>query len=161
MVSKAKPNPRGKDKSRQGEAPAAQLAAEWVDIKNVSNSGVELKGLGLYHKAYARDGTWKWDLVRAMPTFTLPAGETLRVHSGSGPLAIVREEDKVGCHWHVFTGRDEYVWNNDYGDTALLWYIPEKKTIDSASYDPYPPDGAVLVRVGDKLVVGTSAYSNV
>ena len=160
LVSKAKPNPVGKDRTRTGGASSVQLAGEWVDIKNTGNAGASLGGVGLYHKAYSTDGTWKWELVVMLPaTFTLPAGETLRVHSGSGPVSVLREEDKIGCQWHMFTHRDNYVWNNDYGDTALLWVPADKTTIDSASYDPYPPEGVVLVRVGDKLIVGSSAYT--
>jgi hypothetical protein len=33
-------------------------------------------------------------------------------------------------------------------------------TIDKASYDPNPPEGVVLVRVGDKLVAPVSRAAN-
>jgi len=160
MVSKAKPNPSGKDRTRHGGASSAQLAGEWCDIKNVSDVRVSLNGVDLYHHAYSRDGKWEYELVVALPNEVLGIGETLRVHSGSGPYAVVREEDKVGAHMNIFTGRDNYVWNNDHGDEALLWYRPEKQRLDAASYDPNPPEGVVLVRVGDKLVVGSSSYTN-
>jgi hypothetical protein len=158
-VYKAKPNPTGKDKTRGGQASAAQLAGEWVDIQNTGNVGVELNGINLCHKAYKPDGTWEWEVVCSLPTMTLGSGEILRVHSGKGPLSEVRAEDQVGCHWHYFTQRDNYIWNNDRGDEPLLYFVPDKVTIDSAAYDANPPEGVVLQRVGNKLVpAGVSSY---
>jgi hypothetical protein len=66
----------------------------------------------------------------------------------------------AGADYHVFTGEDEYVWNNRQGDTPLLFNDTTEKTIDKASYDPNPPEGVVLVRAGDKLVTPVSRAAN-
>jgi len=42
----------------------------------------------------------------------------------------------------------------------LLFVESTKTTIDKASYDPDPPEGAVLVRAGDKLVAPVSRAAN-
>ena len=63
----------------------------------------------------------------------------------------------VGATYHLFTGRDEYVWNNREGDAPLLNFEPRNETIDTASYDPNPPEGVVLVRQGDKLAARARA----
>lgn len=41
---------------------------------------------------------------------------------------------------------------HDHGDASLLWQPATNVTIDEASYDPYPPEGVILQRVGSKLV---------
>lgn len=155
-ITKIKPNPAGKDKSRGGYAPEAQLAGEWVDVTNNGTGGVELSGINLCHKAYKADGTWEWDVVYSLPRHTLGRGEVLRVHTGKGPLAVVRPEDQQGANWHSFTGHDRYVWNNDRSDTPLLYFVQEKQTVDQATYDANPPEGVVLVRSGDKLIPSSS-----
>ena len=82
---------------------------------------------------------------------TLQPGKTVRVHSGSGPDSVIRDEDRRGADIHLFTDKD-YVWNNKEGDTPALYNPVTKVTLDSASYDPNPPEGEVLVRSGGKLV---------
>jgi hypothetical protein len=64
----------------------------------------------------------------------------VRVHSGSGPDSVIREEDMRGADHHVFTRKD-YVWNNKEGDTPALYNRTTQATIDSASYDPQPAAG--------------------
>jgi hypothetical protein len=46
-----------------------------------------------------------------------------------------------------------YVWNNERGDCAALWQVGEKDSFDKACYDAIPPEGVILVSVGNKLVV--------
>ena len=82
---------------------------------------------------------------------SLQPGKTVRVHSGSGPDSVIREEDRKGADIHVFTDRD-YVWNNKEGDTPALYNPVTHVTLDSASYDPNPPEGEVLFRSSGKLV---------
>jgi hypothetical protein len=159
QFSKIKPNPAGKDRGQSGQTPASQLAGEWVDIKNISSSPVSMDGLELYHLAYAAGATQgKWDKVTSF-TGTLPSGSTVRVHSGSGPDSVIRPEDRAGAEYHAFTRRD-YVWNNRQGDSPLLFSPTLKQNIDQASYDPFPPEGQILIRSGSKLVpVGVPAYA--
>ncbi|MCC7336730.1 MAG: hypothetical protein IT422_16690 [Pirellulaceae bacterium] len=149
-TNQLKPNPAGKDRSTSG-ASESQLAAEWVDIKNVGRTNIALSGVNLYHKAFRRDGSFEWELVGKL-SGVLGAGQVLRVHSGKGPYSVVRPEDSVGSDFYIFTGVSRYIWNNDYSDSSLLWQPSTKASIDEASYDAYPPEGAILQRVGDKLV---------
>lgn len=148
-ITQAKPNPLGKD--RIGSlAPKKQLAAEWVDFKNIGDEPHPLDSITLHHIAYqagCRDGKWQ----QAMSfRGTLQPGEIVRVHSGEIlPLSEMYQEDVTGAHYHLFTGKG-YIWNNDCGDTAGLWN--GVIWVDAASYEPYPPEGRILVRQGDKLV---------
>lgn len=156
-TNQLKPNPAGKDRTRTG-ASETQLAAEWVDIKNIGRQNVELSGVSLFHKAFKRDGSYEWELVKALGGVLEP-GKVLRIHSGKGPYSVVRDEDKVGSDYYFFTGESRYVWNNDFGDTSLLWQPASKTTIDEASYDPSPPEGVILQRVGNKLVAPAAVKS--
>lgn len=152
-----KPNPPGKDRTRYG-ASAVQLGAEWVDIQNVGRSPVDLAGVRLCHVAYSRsERTGRWEEVITFKG-TLPASQVMRVHSGSGPLNQLRQEDVQGADHHLFTGKN-YVWNNAEGDCSGLFEAGQSSPFDRACYDPNPPDGAVLVRVGDKLVAAATVTS--
>jgi hypothetical protein len=149
-IIRIKPNPSGKD--RVGRyIPAAQLAAEWVDFQNDGTEPFLLDGIALYHLAYqpqCRDPRWE-----TVQTFsgTLQPQKIVRVHSGEKLITDqMYPEDVAGVDHHVFTGRRIYVWNNDCGDSAALYN--GKAFEDQASYDPYPPEGVILHRQGDKLV---------
>jgi hypothetical protein len=154
-----KPNPTGKDRSRSGGVSQTQLGAEWVDIRNVCNQPVDLTGVKLYHIAYLRGSNQgRWDEITSF-NGTLGVGMVVRVHSGSGPESVLRDEDRREADYHLFTRRDSYVWNNDHGDCSALWQSGQSNPFDKACYDPYPPEGEVLERVGDKLVAGSAVAS--
>lgn len=158
MVARTKPNPIGKDRNRYGGASATQLGAEWVDIKNVTSSAISLANVELYHRAYSGADS-RWARVMGF-TGALGPGQVVRVHSGQvRPISVLRQEDLDGADHHVFSGHDNYVWNNAEGDSPGLWNSAAKQWIDSASYDPYPPEGIVLIRSGDKLVPAQQAAS--
>lgn len=157
QTTRLKPNPAGKDRSKTSIS-ETQLAAEWIDFKNVCGQTVELGGLSLYHKAFKSNGTYEWELVRTLGGVLEP-GKVLRIHSGKGPYAVVQDADKVGSDYYYFTGQSRYVWNNDFGDTAAIWRPSTKEFVDQASYDPYPPEGVILQRVGNKFVALTAAVS--
>jgi hypothetical protein len=154
-----KPNPAGKDRSRSGQATAAQLGAEWVDIRNTGRVAVPMSGVRVYHIAYPADKTKPrtWELVIAFGAWDLGPGQVVRVHSGEKrALSVLNEADRQGADWHAFTGRDRYIWNNAEGDTSRITEMvtgSEQET-DKASYDPNPPEGVVLVRSGNKLIPG-------
>lgn len=159
-VVRLKPNPRGKDRSH-GHATPAQLGAEWVDIKNIGASTINLSAVNLFHLAYpVGGGEPKWELVCKLPE-TLAPGKVLRVHSGEHrSLDVLHPEDRQGADYATFTGRDAYVWNNSKADTALLWNTTgQGSEIDQASYDALPPEGVVLVRSGQKLVPAVATAS--
>jgi len=149
-VTQLKPNPAGKDRMPDGRATPAQLGGEWVDFRNNGQYAVDMAGVGLYNLAYDRAGNPSWALVTKFKG-SLGAGETVRVHSGRiRDVSVLYQEDVRGADHHVFSGEDRYVWNNDKADTARLSDNDGK--IDVAGYDPYPPEGVILVRVGDKLL---------
>lgn len=154
-IIRIKPNPTGKDRPRHGSPTPSQLAGEWVDFRNDTGSSVNLDGVALYHHAYTGQ-QWRWARIMTF-TGNLGAGEIVRIHSGQRREGVIAAEDLVGATYHLFTGKDEYVWNNVQGDAPLLNYEPRNETIDTASYDPRPPEGAVFVRLGNKLVVRAHA----
>ncbi|HAX41799.1 MAG TPA: lamin tail domain-containing protein [Bryobacteraceae bacterium] len=158
QIMRIKPNPAGKDRSRYGQSSAAQLAAEWVDFQNTSSVAVDLAPVELWHQAYHHGQNPTWEKVTTF-SGTLAPGKNVRVHSGSGPESIIRDDDRRGADYHVFTGKN-YIWNNKEGDTPALFNRVTEVTLDSASYDPNPPEGEVLVRSGNKLVPArTVSYS--
>jgi hypothetical protein len=159
-IIRIKPNPAGKDRPPHGGPSPAQLAAEWVDFRNDQDQGVSLNGVSTWHLTYApgRDSQWA-----KITTFsgTLPSGKIVRLHSGQKrDISVIRPEDLARADYHVFTGEDEYVWNNKQGDLPLLYVESTKTTIDKASYDANPPEGVVLVRAGNKLVAPVSRAAN-
>ena len=150
-IIRIKPNPAGKDHPAHGPLHPSQLAGEWVDIRNDAGQDLALGNISLWHLAYAAGRAPEWEKVTGF-TGTLPAGKIMRVHAGEPrALAVIRPEDLAGADYHVFSGRDAYVWNNKQGDSPLLYDAPMKQTVDKASYAPNPPESVVLVRQGDML----------
>jgi hypothetical protein len=158
MIIRIKPNPIGKDRPPHGGPTPALLGGEWVDFRNDTGQDVSLNAVGLWHLAYAPPSA----RVAAVMTFsgTLPARKIVRVHAGQKrDLSAIRAEDLAGPDYHVFTGRDAYVWNNKPCDSPLLFNETTRETIDKASYAPNPPEGVVLVRMGDQLAPVARATS--
>ncbi len=154
-----KPNPAGKDRNRRGAATAAQLGAEWVDLKNDTAVAATLDGLTLYHVAYSgANDTGKWERVQGF-TGTLVAGKTMRVHSGCGPVSALNTADLECADYHVFTNRENYIWNNDRGDCSALQKDGDTDSFDKCWYDAKPPEGVILVRVNGKFGVAASSMS--
>ena len=76
----------------------------------------------------------------------------VRVHAGrERDLSVIRPEDSAGADYHIFTGDDSYVWNNDRGDSPLLQNETKRETVDRTLYAQHPPEGVVLLRQGDRL----------
>ena len=77
---------------------------------------------------------------------------TISTFAGGGlPIGI----PATSASLNVAPTDKDYVWNNKEGDTPALFNPVTKVTLDSASYDPNPPQGEVLVRSGAKLVPAT------
>ena len=163
QISQLKPNPAGKDRTRLGPVSATQLAGEWVDVKNTGAFPVNLENVELNHKAFSHeDPVGRWQQAKVFPKFSLPAGKIVRVHSGQHrDVSVVAPTDQTGADYHTFTGEDAYIWNNKEGDTAALWNLALQEWIDSASYNPDPPEGVILVRVGSKLIALVPSFANV
>ncbi|OGI43183.1 MAG: hypothetical protein A2593_00185 [Candidatus Moranbacteria bacterium RIFOXYD1_FULL_44_9] len=151
-VVRGKVNPIGKDR-RGLLTPPKQLHAEWVDVKNTS--GVNLQMLGTKIADHTFNGLCNYQgkrIVYAFPNWIMPAGTTVRIHSGDTvPVNLLPPQDRDGADWHAFTGRD-YVWNNVCGDTVEIVTGDLNVLLDKASYDPRPKEGAILVRLGNKLI---------
>ena len=147
-----KPNPAGKDRTKNGTASAAQLGGEWVDVQNVCSTSVKMDGVTLYHIAYTgpRKDKPEWEKVMTF-NGTLKPAEVIRVHSGSGPESALKTENRTGATYHFFT-RNNYVWNNDKADRSALWLTGQNQPFDQPWYEANPPEGKVLQRVGDKLI---------
>jgi len=78
------------------------LNGEWVEITNMGNSELSLAGWTLSDQQ---------EHVYSFPEdFVLFAGESVKVHSGSGT------DSSSDLYWN----RNTPVWNND-GDVATLW----------------------------------------
>jgi len=149
-IIRIQPNPAGKDRSLSRAPTPTQLAAEWVDWRNDSATSVNLAGFSLWHRAHSGNH-WSWESITGF-TGTVGAGEIVRVHSGKKRERVIAANDFAGANHHIFTGQDRYIWNNREGDTPAVYNETKNETIDSASNDPRPPEGAVPNRQGNKLM---------
>ena len=160
QVSRAKPNPAGKDKS--GNYPlAGQLLGEWVDLKNIGDQSVSLGTLYLAHQEFSGNCVAKdtftiyWEGVKE-PVTVLQSGQVVRIHTGRRSDAPhMHQEDASGVNHHAFADSGRFLLNNGCGDILSIWYKGTDGKFhsdDQASYDRNPPEGGVLVRVGAKLV---------
>lgn len=151
VIIQAKPNPTGKDRISHF-TPLAQLAGEWVDIKNNTTSGINLSNIEIYHRAYTSTyPQGKWEKVFSID-WVLPQGDILRIHSGKEiTLSLISYQDRIGADWHAFTGKD-YIWNNDKSDAPLIFNAFTRTTLDKATYSANPLEGKVLIRKGDFLI---------
>jgi hypothetical protein len=138
-ITMATPNPAGKDRVGN-RADNDQLNGEWIQLQNTSAKNLSLEGVHLDHTTF--DAYCRKTGEESLAQFhgTMEAGTSWRVHTGTG------KDWWEGTVRHVYVGRNNYAWNNRCGDAA---YIRTEKnvTIDWASYDPNPGEGAVLRRI--------------
>jgi len=140
LVTRALPDPAGKD--RHGAYPPNndQLNQEWVEIANGGAAPVSVNGVALFHytfNAHCRR-TGEDDLISLQGT--LQPRHSVRFHTGCGTPW------DEGTIRHLYVGRENYAWNNRCGDTAVL-RNGLGELLDWAAYDPAPPQGVVLNRV--------------
>lgn len=159
FIQSAKPNPFGKDAMRHSAKPE-QLLGEWVVLQNNGNASLNLGNFYLANREFDSHCVakpqpviyWGGDGAK-----TLAPGQTVRVHTGKfADWWAANTEDKNGVHYHSFAEKGWFVLNNRCGDTISVWTkdrAGQYLNVDSASYDPNPPDGAILERSGNKLVV--------
>lgn len=158
-IHRAKPNPLGKDRSRQGGPKPEQLVREWVDILNEGTEAVPFGRMQLHHTKFGNscsevlgtDCYWKGN----GDSQALAPGQVLRVHTGKKiDEHFLVGEDLGDVAWRAFAGCGNFVLNNDCGDTiSVLWQNDRSQWLrDSATYNPRPPEGVILHRVGDRLV---------
>lgn len=159
QIQSAKPNPLGKDRPRYGAIPAEQLLAEWVDLKNVGDAAVDLSVVNLANlqfDAQCRQTGGPSIYWTGPSSAVLGVGQVIRVHTGkSAESVLMNSADRTGVDFHAFAEKGNFVLNNKCGDTLSVWWQSQNKEWhleDSASYDPHPAEGAILRRVGQKLV---------
>lgn len=139
-ITRAIPNPIGKDKTPDGFAYSWQLEEESFDFANQTDLNLSLDGVSIWHETF--DG-FRWIRTAHLGTFlphvVLPSGWSLRVHTGSGT-----PHDEGFTH-HSYLNRESFVLNNEPGDRITLC---DKfgRIIDQAWYAPYPPEGEILFR---------------
>jgi alpha-ketoglutarate-dependent taurine dioxygenase len=139
-ITKATPNPAGKDRTPLHQVSNAQLNGEWLEFKNASQKNLSLDGVHLDHNTF--DAYCRKTGEAVLVTFKGPlaTGKSFCVHTGSG------QEYWEGDVYHVYANHGNFVWNNRCGDTAYL-RTATNGLIDWANYDPNPGEGAVLLRV--------------
>lgn len=138
-VTKAHPNPQGKDKPAYQAPSNDKLNQEWVEFKNISNAAVKLDGVTLHHLTF--DGSCNKTGEDQLMSFQgeLQSGYSIRAHTGSGTTYL------EGTIYHLYAGRSNYAWNNACGDRATVKIAG--KINDWAYYDPNPSEDVVLLRV--------------
>lgn len=149
-----KPNPIGKDRTRFGGLSATQLAAEWVDLKNVGNRNIDVSAVVAKHVAYSPGASQgHWEVVTSFSKGILSPGQVIRIHAGQDRgIGVIRAEDLAGATFHLFTGEDRYVWNNDKADCSSLWGVGQNEPFDAAWYTGSPSEGVILIRSGNSLL---------
>lgn len=160
QVYRAKPNPAGKDRSRQGVKPE-QLVGEWVDIKNIGSAAVSFNVMDLHHTKFGRTcsevtGTESyWKTPTSPDVQVLAVGQILRVYTGSKDYenTLSAEDRGSDITWRAFATQPNFVLNNVCGDNISIFWTDENGRLwrDSAHYQNNPPEGVVLHRIGDKL----------
>lgn len=143
-ITAAQPNPPGRDVVRPGYATDHILNQEWIEFE--ARQARNLIGDRLSHftfdDACRRIGSS--ELLR-FDSGQLAAGQKIRVHTGRGSPYW------EGATYHMFLNRSWFVWNNRCGDRASLTY--DQRVIDSAYYEPSPPEGALARLPGtDRLL---------
>ena len=140
LITRALPNPAGKDRNPAHRASNDQLNAEWIEFRNDTDKTITIDGVTIGHQTFN-------DFCQRMredelTTFrgSMASRSSIRLHTGVG------EPADEGIIRHLYLNRSNYVWNNRCGDTAVL-RVASGGLIDQASYEPKPPEGAVLNRV--------------
>lgn len=163
QITQAKPNPAGKDKV--GNYPKAeQLLGEWVDIKNTGTEAIPFSAISLSHTifdAYCRN-TGRVEVYWTGGNDSLLPNQIVRVRTGRfNDRHLISPADDLGNNWNAFANRDNFVLNNRCGDVITVTWINSfgSRQLDTVSYDGNQPEGAILRRSGNKLVlVNTSGY---
>lgn len=136
-ITRAQPNPPGRDTTRHGMALNSTLNEEWIEFR--AEADRNLVGDQLLHRTFTSGcsplGT---ELLHRFPSLQVQRGQAVRVHTGRG---LDGWADGV---LHIYLNRTWFVWNNACGDRGTLVF--SDATIDSAQYGPKPPEG-ILIRI--------------
>lgn len=138
-ITKAHPNPAGKDKPGWDPPINQKLNEEWVEFKNITRSTLKMDGVSLFHRTFNQRCEATGDDNLNSFSGQLGPSQSVRVHTGSGQVYLDGET------YHLYAGRSNFAWNNKCGDRVTLRV--NGALTDWASYDPYPPDGIILHRM--------------
>ncbi len=105
-------NARGDDREN--------INGEYLRVCNITAEPLDLAG---YRLSDAQGGSW------LLPSMTLPAGHTVKIHSGVGESNADPMEQLT-----IYLGSDQPVWNNNY-DRAVL-YDPMGRVMDARLHKP-------------------------
>ena len=139
QLTRIMPNPAGKD-AAWGRTTNDKLNQEWIEFAAVGGDR-NLTGDRLIHRTYSPAAcvvTGFDDLVTFGDVGSLLAGQSIRLHTGSG------QNWWEGSVLHSYLGRSWFVWNNGCGDQATISY--SGSTVDWAAYAPNPPE-RILTRI--------------
>ncbi len=109
-------DPAGKDTK-------CKLNDEWVCIKNVGDSSVDLSSWILTDWRPEQKHIHKYTLptyINFYSTWTLSPDELLFIMTGSGTDKYFEKTDKYSAQFHLYQNRSQFIWNNT-GDTACLY----------------------------------------
>jgi hypothetical protein len=138
-ITKALPNPAGKDRTPTHQVTVDQLNGEWLEFQNISNKNLNLEGVHLDHYTFDNLCRQTGEAILVTLNCSLASRKSMRVHTGRGQAWW------EGDLYHVYAGHGNYVWNNRCGDIAILRVASGGK-IDWASYLPNPGEGRILQR---------------
>jgi hypothetical protein len=155
-VYRAKPNPIGKDKSKNNPI-AKQLLGEWVDVRNTSQGVLNFANVSLAHVEYGPGCSNPKTKIywSGNASIQLKPGQVLRVHTGkSNDAAQMASEDSAGADHHAYAESGAFILNNDCPDRPSLWRSVNKEwqELDGAEYSAKPTEGKILTRSGNRLV---------
>ena len=150
LITRALPNPTGKDRTPGHLVNNDQLNGEWIEFQNTTQKTLTIDGVSIAHhtfNAYCQNTG-----EDRLTTFTgaMPVGSFIRLHTGIG------EPWEDGAIRHLYLNRRNFVWNNGCGDTGVL-RVAAGGLIDRATYERNPAEGEVLNRVPgtDRLAGGS------
>jgi len=113
-ITRALPNPSGKDRTPSHQVTNQQLNGEWVQFANTAGQVVNLLGLSLHHYTFDRACSKTGEDIVTPFTGTLDSGQSIRVHTGTG------NRQWEGSVFHFYLGKGNFIWNNLCGDTVVL-----------------------------------------
>lgn len=152
LITRALPNPIGKDRTPANQVTNDQLNSEWIEFRNETGGRLTIDGVRLNHTTFTDRCIPIQEALVTSFNGQMPAGSSIRVHTGSG----TPWDD--GDVRHLYAGLRNYVWNNRCGDTAVL-RVADGGLIDRASYERNPPEGVVLERVPNTDRLAVFAYA--
>jgi hypothetical protein len=158
-IVQAKPNPFGKAAAWAEGVRAEQVLSEWVDVKNIGVSPVQLATICLGHLPISEQTT---EVLLAQTrvywqgegSLVLNPNKVLRVFTGRRQDQMIVALEILGADLIEFADQPGFIFNPWGAEILVLTWQTWRNEIrmDKAYYRPHPPEGAVLRRVEEELV---------